>query len=221
MGVNRLTAEGRLTKKTDIKFQLMQLKLPGRRKLLVLSLALALVAVVVAGYLLGVQNVFYTSKAQVFLDGQQVVATFTVVPKDRENVEQFSRNLGLEEDFTRGIAVSLDEQSVSFLKNFLPKEINLRIRPKSIEFGAQLLAEDELLLSATGEGSFKVQDFGGGSFEVEIDNPEQVLSSATRSGKLRLSQGALDRSLWQMLSKLAKIKVSVDGHTLWGVVVLH
>lgn len=205
----------------------MQLKLPEIRKLFALGLALILATIILVGYLLGAQNIFDSSKARVFIDGQKVFATFTIAPKDRESLEKFSRNLGLEEDFTKGVAVGLDEQSVNFLKNFLPKEVNLQIRPKSIEFQSQVplgllsqVSEEKFLQSASGDGNFKVKDLGGGSFEVEIDNPEQVLSSATASGQLKLSQEASDRSLWQMLAKLAKIKVSVDRHTLWGVVVL-
>ncbi|OGE69253.1 hypothetical protein A3J21_02960 [Candidatus Daviesbacteria bacterium RIFCSPLOWO2_02_FULL_43_11] len=104
----------------------------------------------------------------------------------------------------------------------------MKVRPKSIELNSQVppdlvgkAAEEKFLQSASGDGNIKVKDLGGGSFEVEIDNPEQVLASATMSGKLKLSQEASDSSLWQMLAKLAKIKLKVDRNTLWGVVVLH
>ncbi|KKS69148.1 hypothetical protein A3A14_01820 [Candidatus Daviesbacteria bacterium RIFCSPLOWO2_01_FULL_43_38] len=206
----------------------MQLKLPEIRKFFALGVALILATIILAGYLLGVQNIFDNSRAQVYIEGEKVVATFTIAPKDRESLEQFSGNLGLEGDFTKGVVVGLDEQSLSFLKNFLPREVNLKVRPKSIELNSQVppdlvgkAAEEKFLQSASGDGNIKVKDLGGGSFEVEIDNPEQVLASATMSGKLKLSQEASDSSLWQMLAKLAKIKLKVDRNTLWGVVVLH
>ncbi len=205
----------------------MQLKLPKIRKLFALGIALILTTIILAGYLLGVQNIFDNSKAQVYIEGGKLAATFNIAPKDRESLEKFSRNLGLEEDFTKGVVVGLDEQSLNFLKNFLPREVNLKVRPKSIEFQSQAplsllsqTSEEKFLQSASGDGNIKVKDLGGGSFEVEIDNPEQVLASATASGKLKLSQEAADRNLWQILAKLAKIKVSVDGRALWGDVVL-
>lgn len=197
-----------------------------RRKLLFLILAAALVAALAAGLVLGVQDIVYASKAEVFIEDEQVVASFHITSKDQGDLKEFTKNLGVEGDFTKGLAVTLDRESLAYLRNFLPLETTLEIGPKSIKFGSSEPIffgqglEEKLLRSAQEEGSFKVRDLGGGNFEIEIDNPEQVLSSATESGKLKFSQGTKEQDLWQILSKLAKIKLKVGGRTIFGAVIL-
>lgn len=169
-----------------------------------------------------------TSKVRVFLSGQQVVTQFQITPFDQENLTKFSQSLEFGEDFVQGFTISIDDKTSDSLKDFLPLEASLKILPKEVMFSSngwnglsKIPLNNELFQSAYQEGKIKVEDLGGGNFQIDIENPAQVLSDATISGKLRLSEQLIKGGLWQRLSKFARISLKVGNRSVEGVATLY
>lgn len=171
------------------------------------------------------------SKAGILLQDRKLTASLKIAEKDDQAFKEFLRNLGVQENLTGDITLTVDETTAGQLQQFLPQDTVLKISGKSIEFSSDNLSFFEIftkrfinsgeeLQSAQNEGSLKVKDLGEGKFEIEIDNPEQVINSATLSGKLKISKEEEASGIWQSFAKLAKIKVRVGPHSLWGVVTL-
>lgn len=199
------------------------------------TLALGLLIVVLIAVAAGV--VFQTkvlswqlsgsSRAKIYLSRHKVVAEFQIAPYDRENLGKFTHTLGAGDAFAQGFSAEVDEQTAESLKTFLPIEVKMNIFPGKIDFSSngqsslsRLSEGSEIFQSAAGEGALKVEDLGGRNFQIEIENPKQVLSQATVSGKLRLSQSLSTSGFWQLAAKLAKIKLKVNDRFLEGTVVL-
>lgn len=177
--------------------------------------------------LLGAENLAGKSTAKVSLSGQRVVVNFKISSFDRGNLAQFVQNLGVSDDFTKGLSVTVDEQTAKSLEGFLPQEVTLRVLPKEIRFESagwggfsRSTLDYKTLESAYREGKIEVIDLGGGKFEIKIENPGKVLSEATTSGKLRLSEQLTKEGLWQILSKFARIDLEVSKKVLEGSAVL-
>lgn len=167
-----------------------------------------------------------SSKVKVSLSGQKIQAEFEIAPFDRDNLENFSRRLGVSDEFVKGVSLDIDEETAEKLEAFLPAEASMRVLPDRVEFSgngreaSEISIDDETLQSAALGGALKVEELGGGNFRIEIDNPKQVLSEATASGKLRLSPSLTTAEFWQLIAKVARIKLKVGGHSLEGVVAL-
>lgn len=175
----------------------------------------------------GVNNWIGVSSVKIHLSGQKIVAQFQIAPRDRENMEQFVRNLGVDDNFVQGVAVSVDGQTAEALAKFLPIEANLKISSRKIEFSSYRqqniiwpLLGTEVFQSASPSGGLKVENLGGEHFRIEAENPAQVLQEAASSGRLRFSD-RLSGDFFQLASKFARIELNIDGRFLKGELVLY
>lgn len=104
--------------------------------------------------------------------------------------------------------------------------LNLKFQPKIISFDNKKtfnpfdLSKADLLENPSLGGDIKVLSLGENGYSVVIDNPEKVINDATMSGKLKLSEELTNSKWWQVLPKLAKIKLNIDDGSLNGTVIL-
>lgn len=177
---------------------------------------------------LGVQRSLNPSQARLSLQNEELIINFKINTADQANLEVFLKNLGMEDMNSQSIKVNLGGETTDFIgKVIQPKvDLNLRILPKEIDFDNKKVfgpfdsTLGDLLENPSAEGSIKVQTLGENSYSVEIDNPEKVISEATLSGKLKVSEKLVNSGWWQLLSKLVKIKLNIDKVAISGAIIL-
>lgn len=172
-------------------------------------------------------SLFPSSTAQINLEGQDVTVNFKINKEDQTKLEQFSQNLGVGNEWTKGISLSLDEQTVLLLQTYLPSEVKLNIEPNKIVFSSQTKENstfiDPQMLSTSSPSAeaqkIHMENLSDG-YSVEITDPDQVLTQAVNTGQVKLSDKLTSQGLWQLLAKLDRIKLEVHGHDLSGEILL-
>lgn len=187
-------------------------------KLILISLAALLILSFSADYL-NRQGFFERSQANLAADNQSVNASFKISPKDQDNVALFSQNLGVTQNWIKGIHLKLDLSNTNFMKN-LPSKIQLKFAPKEVDFespGLPLL--NSALPSkdyhfASESGKLDLKQISDQSYTLVINDPAPLIKYATSSGQLYFSNQL--RELFPILSKVATIELKVNGGTLNG-----
>lgn len=193
----------------------------GKIILLVLTIILiGLISIAIYKLYPGVKN---------SLDPSQVIINF--------NQGELAVNF-IGQDLTQeNIRIKIGEQAFNFMNTVLINNhlidennksvsLNLKFQPKIISFDNKKtvslfdLPEEDLLENPSLEGNIKVSPVGENGYLVAIDNPEKIITEATLSGKLKLSEGLTTFKWWQLLSKLAKIKLKIDNGLVNGTVIL-
>lgn len=177
--------------------------------------------------LIGFSNQNQSSVAKIVLDGKKVKLSFQLAEQDRVSVAQFSNNLGVGMQWLQGISIVLDEQSIVLLHGFLPTELKVQITPNKIVFGNLPVTNNQLFdpnlfaeSSVSGTKKIIVNHLSNGGYIININNPDQVLSQAVNSGQIKLSEALTEQGLWQLLNKVDRIKIEVQGQLLNGEITL-
>lgn len=160
------------------------------------------------------------SQAQLSFNDSSVNASFQINSKDQQNMQQFSNNLGVSTDWTRGITLKFDQDTVNFLSKVLPKKLSLSFAPKEVDFNNQGLSLLNSSLPAqsyrlaTGSANLNLKRVSNESFTLDMIDPAPLLRYATSSGKLYLSNEL--QGLFPILDKIATIELKVNGGDLQG-----
>ncbi len=185
---------------------------------------------------LGIERNLNPSQANISLEADELIINFKVNKADQINLATFFRSFGLDNPGNPSLSVSLGNQTASFIDklmrdnhltrdNATSLDLNMRILPKEINFDNKKVfslfdnPSGNLLENPSSRGSIKTQSLDDG-YSIEIDNPEKVISEATVSGKLKVSEQLISRKWWQLLSKLAKIKLVIEDGVINGTVIL-
>lgn len=176
------------------------------------------------------------SKLNLALDKTDLKLDFKINPADKTSIEAFLKDLEIDNSENPLIDIKLGDSLAIYLDELLRKNnftsgnisqvnLNLRILAKEIDFDNKKAfgpfdVLDNLLESPSDTGDIRVQTLGANSYVVEIDNPEKALSDATQSGTLRLSENLIDSRWWQVLTKVARIKIRIEDGWLSGTILL-
>lgn len=172
------------------------------------------------------------STATIFIEGDTLKASFNFTPNDSNRVIKMSESLGVEQGWSNGVAVTLDEDTILKLKQSLPGlrngeklVLDVVLSDKSIEFTNQKFwkTPDVLVnsqnMTASGSGQVIVQNLENGGIGVEINNPADVLRQQEGKGNLNLSSKIQD-SLWQLAPKFTRIELQVTENNFQGKIFL-
>lgn len=183
-------------------------------------IATAILLLLSGVYYLNRIGFFEKSTVELLTDTQSVNAKFNIAPKDQSALKQFSDNLGVSENWTKGIHLKLDMDNVNFIKQNLPQRVYLSFGPKEIDFNSQGVTILNSPLTgqttefATGSGKISFRKSSDQSYSVLIADPEPLVKYATMSGTLYFSKEV--EGLFPILSKIATINLSVNGGNLQG-----
>lgn len=182
-------------------------------------------ALVGAYFLLG-KDFFDTPKSQIkiSIEGEEVKFNFDITPKDKEKAEAFSNSLGVNTDWTRGISLQFDEQTVSRLNEILPPQLDMVFVPSGVEFSSKSV---KVLTSALPDNKYELATTSGKltlnysnekDFDLVIVDPTPLINYASESAKLHLSlklEGVLP-----IASKIDRIEVISRGGEIRGKIVI-
>lgn len=188
-------------------------------------------------FYLGVKRSLNPSQANISLERDELVINFKVNQADQTNLEAFLKNFGMDSPDSRNLKIELGDQTASFIDKVTRDNhlvgsgaaginLNMKILSKEIDFDNKKVfgpfdnSTEDLLENPSLEGSIKTQNIGENGYVIEIDNPEKVISEATLSGKLKVSEKLVDSRWWQLLFKLAKIKLVIDNGSINGTIIL-
>lgn len=173
------------------------------------------------------QKIPSSSVGKVSIEENKILVKLDISAADRPKMTEFSQNLGIDESWGQGISVSLDEQTANYLSTFLPAEVILTMSGKEISFDSGSSGDffdpslmKEIYHVEFDNGKLSVQDISGQGYQIDVENPEKVLSGLSFAGKLKLSERLADANLWQLAAKFARIKIRVGKNSLKGVATL-
>lgn len=167
----------------------------------------------------GMQKSLNPSQATVTLDKTNLKINFKINQLDKNGLENQEIDIKLG-DFTAEYLNKIMMKNNLITENSRSLNLNLRILSKEIDFDNKKVfgpfdsSSENLLESPSDTGNIRIQSLGEDSYLIEIDNPEKVLSEATISGKLKLSENLIDSQVWQILTKLARIRLKVEDGML-------
>jgi len=209
-----------------------------RRKLIIglsiLLVILLLTCIVIwqRGRLLQVQaliaSVNLAPRSQVVVDlgeadstrSGRLVFQFKIIDSDKSKVEMLSQRLGIRSNWTEGASITLNQESLVQLAPLLPIEADIRFEGNDILISKVGLGSlnsslpDAEFEYASGSGSLKLKSQGMQNFDLSIVNPNQVLRSASESGKLYLSRQL--GGIMLLLDQVQTIDLKVNGDSLLG-----
>lgn len=186
---------------------------------------------------LGVQRSLNPSQASINLEQGELNINFKLNTADQTNLEAFLKNFGMDQPDSRYLKIELGDQTANFIDKIIRDNhlvnngadginLNMKILSKEIDFDNKKTfgpfdnSTGDLLENPATEGSIKTQSMGENGYLIEIDNPAKVISEATVSGKLKISEKLTESRWWQLLSKLAKIKLIIDDGVINGSIIL-
>lgn len=170
------------------------------------------------------EKILKKSTAQVFIDQDKLYLQFAITPPDQAVVERFTNDLGWSDQWLKGISLSLDQVSQDRLAVSLPAQLILHFTDRSLSFKSHNLSLARPVISqrevrlATGSSKLEFKAGSVDDYYLEVIDPVPLLSQATISGVVSLSQKA--EPLFLSLAKIAKITVRVDGKYIEGEVIL-
>lgn len=149
---------------------------------------------------------------------------FDIKSADRPTVEKLSQNLGVNDLWTQGIKLSLNQESLDKIKPILPLKLNLSFKERQVNFSnGQILKLDsglrpkEVNIASAG-GTLKLKGSGVSDFDLNIVEPAIVLRESSNSGKLYYSSAL--SGLYPLLARVYTIDLRVSGKSIVGSVKL-
>ena len=170
-----------------------------------------------------------SSTAQVELQNERVVVSFNISEADLGKADSLSNHLGVGKEWMQGVSIKLDAASTDSIKPFLPLRVALKFTDQGVDFESDRLEylRDYLAqitkrnnveqISPLGE-SFKWTKTGD-FYNIEIQNPAEVLHQATATGVLKPSVELSSSPLWQVAEKLANNKLKVQNKAASGQII--
>ena len=170
------------------------------------------------------------STATLFIEGETLKVSFNFLPEDNKRAVSLSDNLGIGREWTKGMAVTLDNGTVSRLKQLVPSlgngeklTLNVTLSDKSVEFSSPTIlpsSNNNILVNsqnviASGSGQIKVSNLDDGGIKIEINNPAEALTQEENAGTINLSEKLRD-NLWQLAQKFTRIELQIEGNTFQG-----
>lgn len=197
---------------------------PKKILFLLLVIIFCLGIFVLSNDLLKKQTLF-KSKANIFIKDKNLSITFQINDKDQANLNKFINNLGVDNKFTEGVSLELDQDSLNLISQSLPAEVNLAFEDKQLEFSSKNLPSLNSSLPiksyqfATEDAKLELKYTTANDYSLEISEPQKLIQSATYSGKMHLSKQL--EGLFPIMSKIARIKIRASGKSLQGNIFLN
>lgn len=164
------------------------------------------------------------SEVKVSLIDSKITLNFEIIGEDKPQFTQFIKNwFGTDEEI-KSVSFGIDEKLSGALKSNLPVDLNMTINDKSINFNSQLIPglQNALIKKdiefASGSGKFNAQFTDSSKYQINLENPADLVDYATSSGILTASS-KLD-PLFKTLPKVATIELNVNGKNISGQIVL-
>lgn len=164
------------------------------------------------------------SEVKVSIIDSKVHLNFEITEEDKAKFASFIKNWFNTDEEIKSLSFGIDEQMTSALKSNLPVELNLTISDKSLNFNSQLIPglQNALIKKdiefASGSGKLNAQFTDSSKYQINLENPADLVDYATSSGVLTASSKL--EPLFKTLPKVATIELNVNGRNISGKIVL-
>lgn len=165
-------------------------------------------------------QVLERSQAKVYLEGNSLKFDFDISKKDQEDFEAFSKNLGVDSAWSKGITLELNQESIDLIDQNLPALVYLTFSPNQVTFSSgdisflnsSLPTKNYEIATSSGRASLKVNSEQ--DYSLEVKDPSPLLKMATSSSRLYISSEIED--LLELSSKIDTINLQVKNQSLSG-----
>jgi hypothetical protein len=170
------------------------------------------------------KGILKKSTVYMYIDNHNLKIKFNITPQDVVSANSFAQALTGTNTWLSGMALALDESTLTKLSPLLPLVLNLSFSGNSLSFSSnQKSVLDSALPEnhyqfATGSANLSLDGNSVSNFNLKIDNPSPLLLYATSSGKLVLSS-KLD-GLFPILQSLSTINIKAKGQNVRGEIIL-
>ncbi len=160
------------------------------------------------------------SSADLVVEDEKLKVKFNITESDKQKVKKFSENLGISEEWSLGLELSLNKETIDKVKKITPAHVVLDIEDKQIAFKSNLLANlqsglpTQSLNYSTGSAVFIVKGVSNEDFSLEARNLKDLLFDATASGKLQASPKLVN--LFKLGERIDKIELKVHNKNING-----
>ncbi len=189
----------------------------------------------IKSYVLNFREAYLSGKkssASLYIEDKKVKIKFNISAADRLNFLEFSRKMGVDNNFAEGISLDLDEVTRNKLEQVLPLELRLSFKSGGLKFkSAQspfaVSIKNKALQSAqtksgfefaTGSGKINLNAQNERDFLLDIKDPGPLLKYATESGQIYLSKKVY--GMFPILDNIARIELAVSGKDVSGEILL-
>lgn len=154
----------------------------------------------------------------------RLVFHFKIIDQDKPKIEMLNRRLGISGQWTDGVSLALNNESLVQIAPLLPIEADVRFEDNQILFSKVGLSSlnsalpDEQFEFASGSGVLRLKSQNVQNFNLTIVDPGVVLKAASDSGKLYVSRQLSGAE--PLLSQVKEIDLEVNGDSLLGKVVI-
>lgn len=160
------------------------------------------------------------SEVEVSLVDSKINLNFEIIGEDKPQFAQFIKNWFNTDEEIKSLSFGIDEKLSAALKSNLPVELNMTITDKSLNFNSQLIQglQNALIKKdiefASGSGKLNAQFTDSSKYQINLENPADLVDYATSSGVLTASSKLAP--LFKTLPKVATIELNVNGKNISG-----
>lgn len=164
------------------------------------------------------------SQVNVSIVDNKLNLNFELIDEDKTPFKSFINNwFGVDEE-VKSLSFGIDENLKSQIAPNLPVDLNMEVSEKQLDFKSQSISplQNPLVKTdidfATGSGSLKVKYTDNSKYQIQIENPDELVRYATSSGILAVSSKI--SGLFQTLPKISTIELILNGKNIAGKIVL-
>ncbi|MCL5410035.1 MAG: hypothetical protein M1607_04220 [Patescibacteria group bacterium] len=158
------------------------------------------------------------SNAKIYLDDQILKMDFQFNREQIAQAQALSQKLEVSDGWVNGLSLKLDEPTAQSLSVFLPLSTTVAFAQDKIILGPDRATTSIVVpqIESSSAGKMSVQQTNQGGWNIEIDSPDLVLTQAVNNNKLALSSQLADNGFWQLVGKLARIRLEINNHQING-----
>lgn len=162
----------------------------------------------------------HKSTANFSVQGSKLVIDFDIADIDQDSAIKLSKTLGVNTNWTGGIELELDKQSLEWIEDKNPEKVYLDFSDDSISFNSSpvyalnnVLPEERINFS-TGSARLNLVRKRNGDFNLKLKDPQDLIFYATSSGKLTISEKM--QILFPILNKIDTIDITLQEKSVKG-----
>lgn len=154
-------------------------------------------------------------------ESDELKIVWDIKEADRERFKDFLENLGMNRDSNiLEMKLRLNTEMMNKINPILPLNVKMEISPKKIEFLSNNFRDlsssvpNNTFHYATSSGVLNLQFRGANNFDLAVLSPQSLVSEATVSGKIYLSNQL--QQFVSLLSEVDKFSLKVNNKSASG-----